>query len=479
MRKRDNVTGKDVVSYLDGKKLSSVKDLVLGPDLQQVVALLVDEGVLLGTQRVVPLDQVISFGKDAVVISDSQAALPLDRYPAGGNGLLRADKLKGRKVYTEGGHDQGSIADLYFDEKTGRVLGYELSGGVLDNVAHGKAFLPVEDILNIGADVVMIKSEAVYALESQTGGVQGALEQARDQAGQAAADVRAQVGATGSTANEQATQAVAGRRAGMDVEADDGRILVAAGQVISPAQVEEARAAGKLDALYAAGVGAAQQAGQRAGAALQGAGNQAGQAASQAADSAATLWDRFLLKVSQWTDATGARVDEEQTKKRLADIQDAVGRPVTKVILDRQDNVILNLGDIITHEAVQRAYDAGMLDSLLANVYKGEVSFTRDEMRVAQEGAATVERAGGNAPVIAQMEQKVEQAQQTREQQAQADTAEREQRITAHEQRTAPVPGQVGAGEQAQTAPLTPSDEPAGPDGATTYRPTEYTSGNP
>ena len=65
------------------------------------------------------------------------------------------------------------------------------------------------------------------------------------------------------------------------------------------------------------------------------------------------------------TDAAGQRVDHEQTKRRLDQIEDAVGRPVTKVMLDLEDRVILDLGDLITHAAVQRAHDAGSLDSLL------------------------------------------------------------------------------------------------------------------
>jgi len=35
---------------------------------------------------------------------------------------------------------------------------------------------------------------------------------------------------------------------------------------------------------------------------------------------------------------------------------------------------VLNLGDIITHEAVQRAYDANALDSLLGAVYTKDLS---------------------------------------------------------------------------------------------------------
>ena len=108
------------------------------------------------------------------------------------------------------------------------------------------------------------------------------------------------------------------------------------------------------------------------------------------------------------TDATGQRVDEEQTKKRLAEIADAIGRPVTKVILDREDNVVLNLGDIITHQAIQRAHDSGGLDSLLGSVYKAASSSRRKrcERREAQ-AEATVEKATGGAAVVEDLEGKV------------------------------------------------------------------------
>jgi hypothetical protein len=79
-----------------------------------------------------------------------------------------------------------------------------------------------------------------------------------------------------------------------------------------------------------------------------------------------------------------------------------------------------------------------MLDTLLDNVYKGDVTFERDEMRVQEEAQATVEKASGNATVVEEMEQKVEQAQQEREQQKEEKRAEaeqgREQRAQEREQ---------------------------------------------
>jgi hypothetical protein len=163
-----------------------------------------------------------------------------------------------------------------------------------------------------------------------------------------------------------------------------------------------------------------------------------------AGDKAGSLWDQFTAKLGEMTDATGQRVDHEQTKRRLTEISDAVGRPVSKVILDREDNVILNLGDIVTHQAIQRAHESGGLDSLLGSVYKGEVQFTKEEMRAPTdvEAEATVEKARGGAAVVDELETKVERAEKEheaekerkkRESQAQREERERERQARESE----------------------------------------------
>src|SRR5215210_638848 len=189
MRKGKSVIGKDVLSYIDGRKVHSVKDLIIGMDNDTIVALLVSEGGLFGTAQVVPMENVVSFGKDAVVISDSNAAIDADSYPAVKEILDRKDKLIGKKVFTEGGDGHGLIGDIYFEESSGRIFGFEVSGGLVENVAKGTSYLPLEDIVNMGPDVVLIKSEAVYDMDAQVGGVQGAMQTARDKVGDTAGNI--------------------------------------------------------------------------------------------------------------------------------------------------------------------------------------------------------------------------------------------------------------------------------------------------
>ena len=421
MRKGKSVIGKDVLSLEDGTRLEKVSDLIVDPGGQRLVALVIDEGGLMSPARVVPMGEVTGFGKDAVVVRGPGSIVSTNQ-----DDELRAivdqkEKILGKEVYTVQGDDQGKIADVYFDEPTGTVIGYEVSGGLIGDVTKGTSFLATDDITTIGSDVIYVQPETATVLDQQVGGIQGAVRDAGDRLGEA--------GGQASSGEAAAADSLVGKRTGSDVESDSESVIVPKGRRVRPEDVEAAREAGKLQALIGSvTLGETQAAGAGAKDAL-----------GQAGDTAANLWDRFTAKIGEMTDATGKRADEEMTKRRLNDIADAIGRPVTKVILDREDNVVLNLGDIITHQAIQRAHDAGGLDSLLASVYKANVEFTKDEMRApgSVEAQATVDKSSGGAHVVEELETKVEAGE--RERQAEAtrkkadDDRQREERRQARE----------------------------------------------
>jgi uncharacterized protein YrrD len=403
MRKGKSLIGKEILALDSGTKLDKVNNLIIDPGGQRLVALVVDQGGLMSTTKVIPIEEVSSFGRDAVVVGGQHSIVTTAEAPGIKEVVEQTEKFVGKQVFTVTGDDQGTIADIYFDEPTGTVLGYEVSGGWLQNAAKGTSYLPSEDIASVGADVIYVEPEVAGALDQQVGGVQGALEDAGQKLDETKDGLAAKAGQARDDAGRNAGQgtgdALVGKRTGTDVETDSGAVIVPQGRRVRPEDVEAAKAAGKLHALTSAvAAGTAQEASANAKDAL-----------GSAGDSAASLWDQFTAKVSEMTDATGKRLDERATKSRLAEITDAIGRPVTKVILDREDNVILNLGDIITHQAVQRASDAGGLDSLLQSVYKAQVEFAKDEMRAPAEvqAEATVDRASGGATVVEELEDEV------------------------------------------------------------------------
>jgi hypothetical protein len=51
-------------------------------------------------------------------------------------------------------------------------------------------------------------------------------------------------------------------------------------------------------------------------------------------------------------------------------IQNILGHPVKRVIYDKQGNIILNIGDIISFRALEQVKQANELDYLFSSVYR-------------------------------------------------------------------------------------------------------------
>ena len=82
------------------------------------------------------------------------------------------------------------------------------------------------------------------------------------------------------------------------------------------------------------------------------------------------------------------QTDERVMQRR---VKHAIGRPVTRVILDENDNIILNTGDIITNRAVEIAREAGMLEVLVDSVYDERPKFGNEELRAPRGGDASLD----------------------------------------------------------------------------------------
>jgi hypothetical protein len=176
-----------------------------------------------------------------------------------------------------------------------------------------------------------------------------------------------------------------GRRVLRTVQTADGFIIAAAGQIVTDAVVSDAETYGKEVALLnAVGLAPAEAARSSADAAwLEG----RSQLHNQTAVAQANLnnfW-QTLQEKAQELQGRSARAMKQQK------IEQALGRPVTRVILDSQDHVILNVGELITHRAIRLADEGGVLNVLLGSVYMKEAAIDDRELRASEHGTAALE----------------------------------------------------------------------------------------
>ena len=456
MRNGKGMIGKPVVAFDSGEKFNTIVDLIFDQQNNLLLGFLVDEGGWFSNALVLPLSKIQAIGNDAVIVPSRDVISSASEFPEIQNILEKDNVLKGTKIMTVDGRDLGTMTDLYFDDKTGVIEGYEVSGGIFADAYSGRSFVPAPDTIKIGEDIAFVPSETADLMEEQTGGIRAALYTAGEKAQEFAQTAGEKAQEAAQMANTKLTNTVVkpeeqeefvlGKVAEKAVKTSDGIVLIQEGQVVHQSHIIAARNSNIMDELYratggsvrdklgekmsgavasmSANVSVDQALGRRVnkmiftpegsvvavegqivtpqviarakshhqeqallesvglttGKALRTTGSDVG---NQVKEGAMGLWDQVKETASNLQEH-GTHVVEEKR------IKGALGRPVTRVILDRNDEVILNVGELITHQAIAIARQADVLEILLDSVYTTTPNLSLEELRAPEAGKAAL-----------------------------------------------------------------------------------------
>ncbi|MHC5764872.1 MAG: PRC-barrel domain-containing protein [Nostoc sp.] len=534
MLKGSDVIDKVVVTYDTGKKIVRIIDLIFDRERNQLLGFLVAEKGLFRDAKVIPLQEVQAIGSDAIVVNSKESVVKAHRVPVIKEILHQNIVLRKKRILTTEGLDLGGLVDLFFDEHSGLVEGYEVSGGVFADAYSGRSFVPASETLKIGDDVAFVPPETAQLMEEQVGGIRGAVQATGDRLQDSAQTTNRRLQTAAQTVNEQLQSSVekvnrglqsASQNAGeqlqaatdvtgsklqdfnrdatasltnnlvdpaeqkvyvigkcldRDVLTPDGNVLLLKGQEVTLVNAEAADRLGILDELYRATGGsltsnisrnlqaATESVGNRIGSVTQSSAaslrhsvdslaanvnvaiqqargrrvlrtvrtddgliiaasgqivteslldraqtyakeaellNAVGLMATAVRSTASDRWlenkvqlgDRASIaqeNLNTFWQALKAKAEKLQGRSRRAmknqRIEQALGRPVTRVILDPEDNVILNVGELITHRAVSQAEKSGVLNILLSSVYSKEPQISDKELRASEHGTAAL-----------------------------------------------------------------------------------------
>ena len=271
MQKGKEVIGRKIVTLDSGERVDSVRDLIFDEQGNHVLALLIDEGGWFHAARVIPFTSVKSIGEDAVMIASADDVVSARDDATIAAAMESKSGLAGLNLLTSDGKELGRIADVFFDETSGQVVGYEATGGLFSDLSSGRTFVPAPESVIIGAEAAIVPSSVALAMEEQeAGGIQGAFssvaESVKGAAGNVAESVKETAGNIAQATKERQKDFVVGKTASRDV-VSSGRagaavvIVARQGETITAAQAEQAETLGLLGSLTAAaGGGAAQEA---------------------------------------------------------------------------------------------------------------------------------------------------------------------------------------------------------------------------
>jgi uncharacterized protein YrrD len=167
MAKAGEVIGKSLVVRDGGRAVGKVKDVVVDESGKRVLGFVVSEGLLKST-KVALYASVQSIGPDSVVVATEEGVVKAAQAPEINTVLEKNLKIRGVKVQTTTGKDLGVINDMEFEEATGTVVGYELSGGLFSNVFGGRSYLPAPASIELGKDLAFVGPEAEETIRKRS-----------------------------------------------------------------------------------------------------------------------------------------------------------------------------------------------------------------------------------------------------------------------------------------------------------------------
>ncbi|MGY2895315.1 PRC-barrel domain-containing protein [Deinococcus sp. UYEF24] len=265
MQKGKEVIGRKIVTLDGGERIDSVRDLIFDEQGNRVLALLVDEGGWFHAAKVIPFSSVKSIGDDAVMIGSADDVMSARDNATIAAAMESKSGLAGLNLLTTDGKELGRISDVFFDEVSGQVVGYEATGGLFSDLSSGRTFVPAPESVTIGAEAAIVPPAVALAMEEQeAGGLQGAFssvsESVKGAAGTVADSVKETAGNIAQATKDRQKEFVVGKTASSDVTGEGGVLVASKGETITAAQAQKAEDLGLLGSLTAAaGGGAAQE----------------------------------------------------------------------------------------------------------------------------------------------------------------------------------------------------------------------------
>jgi uncharacterized protein YrrD len=203
------VIGHKVISLEQGEELERVDDILYSSDTHTVQGVLVKPKGIMSNAKVILLSEIQSIGTDAVMVQTKDTVKSAKDASEEIKTVANSKHfLTQTKIVTEEGVELGSITDIFFDSQTGIVQEFEVTQGKIEDVKSGRKRIRPTDIITVGKDATLVRgfTEVTLEQQAQQGGIQGALNQAKQTVEEKAPEVKEKVQDTVETAKDKTEQ---------------------------------------------------------------------------------------------------------------------------------------------------------------------------------------------------------------------------------------------------------------------------------
>ncbi len=235
MLKGAMLVGKPVLAYNTNRAISHVHGTLIDHDTNRLAAFWVNPDGREYQTQILPWSGVKAVEPDRVVAwSVNMLASVRDLFSI--QRLVEQKPVRpGMRFRTVGRQDLGAMVDVYFDENSGLLEGYEVVGSDSAGEADHHGFLPAVPVLSITESVVVVPDNTLNAMQEKPGGLSALLSQFEE-------DIEAEGPASQDTLIRHLLPQIRGLRVQRSVRLPNGVIVAAHGQIVTTALIQRAQA---------------------------------------------------------------------------------------------------------------------------------------------------------------------------------------------------------------------------------------------
>lgn len=142
----------------EGEKVGEIGDVVFDRNFEVFIGFLIEDGKFLKRRKTIPLEIITSFEKELIIIDwerhDFLGEIDAD------DGITGEEiKFMDKEILTQDGECLGYIKDLLFSQEEGKLIGYIITEGIIEDITKGRSFVPNLSNIKINKENLIVNNE--------------------------------------------------------------------------------------------------------------------------------------------------------------------------------------------------------------------------------------------------------------------------------------------------------------------------------
>lgn len=176
MLKISDIIGFSIVCTDQKKFMGEVKDVILDLNSQCLAGLIIDYGSIIHHTRVIPFNNIYQIARNRVIVKFRKNIQQMRNFNFDDKFIKKNEKILGVEVVEDEGRLLGFVQDIVFEGKSGNILGFILTNGVVDDIFNGVEILPLDGSIQFDKNKFIISMDSKKSILRNIGGLKKLLE---------------------------------------------------------------------------------------------------------------------------------------------------------------------------------------------------------------------------------------------------------------------------------------------------------------